>query len=257
MAGAETSLLRMVKALHPHGDVAVACPAPGPLPNALAAEGIRWWALPESPSLSYRSPLRGPYWMRAAGDLMRAVRSLRPEILHANTLYAGVVCLLVSSATGTPFILHIRDLANIGTFCRLCCSRCRGVIAVSNAVRDALVGNGVCRDKIRVVYNIVADENGAYCASRRTRPCPPKHPFVFANVGQFVPWKKQTLFLEAASLVALQLPGSRFVVVGDDLFGRNGRYKQQLGEVAPPVFRSRPDRVHGLAEEHGDVLAAG
>lgn len=232
MAGAETSLLMMARALHPYCDVAVACPASGPLSVALAAYGIRSWALPVSPRASYRSPLRGVYWMRATGGLIRAVRTFRPEILHANTLYAGVLCPLVSAVTGTPFVLHIRDLGNVATFCRLCSSRARGVIAVSGAVRDALVRNGVRPDKVRLIHNIVAGEEPARRSFGWARLRPPDRPFVFASVGQFVPWKKQTLFLDAASRAAAQLPDCRFLVVGDDLFGRDGRYKQQIVRMA-------------------------
>jgi len=52
--------------------------------------------------------------------------------------------------------------------------------------------------------------------------------FTYANIGQFVPWKKQSVFLEAAMSVSQKLPQARFVVVGDDLFGRDSRYKRRL-----------------------------
>ena len=35
--------------------------------------------------------------------------------------------------------------------------------------------------------------------------------FVFANIGQFVPWKKQILFLEAAAKIADRIPDSEFL----------------------------------------------
>ncbi len=56
-----------------------------------------------------------------------------------------------------------------------------------------------------------------------TRPC-----CVFAHVGQFVRWKNQFLFLDAAERVAELAPESRFVLVGDDIFGRDCDYKRSL-----------------------------
>jgi glycosyltransferase involved in cell wall biosynthesis len=53
-------------------------------------------------------------------------------------------------------------------------------------------------------------------------------PFVFGNVGQFVPWKNQILFLKSAPHVAIRLPDVRFVLVGDDIFGRDPVYKRSV-----------------------------
>jgi glycosyltransferase involved in cell wall biosynthesis len=43
-----------------------------------------------------------------------------------------------------------------------------------------------------------------------------------------VPWKNQTGFIEAASRLARELPEARFLLVGDDIFGRDSRYKNDL-----------------------------
>jgi len=89
---------------------------------------------------------------------------------------------------------------------------------------------GVRSEKIRVIYNIIerARMDLNPLEATKTRMASPRRPFRFANVGQFVPWKRQTRFLDAASLVCRGLPECQFLLVGDDLFGRNRQYKQQL-----------------------------
>ncbi len=55
---------------------------------------------------------------------------------------------------------------------------------------------------------------------------------VFVLPGRLQPGKGQDLFLRAAALVARELPMARFVVAGEDLFGRERRYAASLPVLA-------------------------
>jgi glycosyltransferase involved in cell wall biosynthesis len=90
----------------------------------------------------------------------------------------------------------------------------------------------VSPDKITVVYNGI--DNGSFGRageSGNSSGAPDRHSngsFVFAHVGQFVPWKNHIVFLKAASHIAADLSDARFVLVGDDIFGRNSAYKRSV-----------------------------
>jgi glycosyltransferase involved in cell wall biosynthesis len=55
---------------------------------------------------------------------------------------------------------------------------------------------------------------------------------VVGIVGRLEPWKGQAMFLEAAALVARELPGTRFAVIGGAILGWEGTYPDELRELA-------------------------
>ena len=234
MAGAEHSLLVMARSLSSRFEPAVACPVPSPLSRALAEETIQSFCLPDPPDGSYSSPRSCGYWAQAARRLTTIARHLCPDLIHANSLCAGLAALPAVAAVKTRLVVHARDLTRHRWAARLCGRFCRRMIAVSSSVRDSCVHAGVDAVKIRVVYNAVdrvpSNMGEETECSVRTPPCQPR--CVFANVGQFVPWKNQLLFLDAASRVAELLPTCRFVLVGDDLFGRDGGYRRKVLDQA-------------------------
>lgn len=230
MGGAEASLVLMAKSLCGQSELAVACPVPSPLSKTLTALAVTVHGLPEPPRVSHMSPSCYGYWVKTMCRLVRLVRTLGPDLIHANNLYAGVVSVLAAVMTNTKLVIHMRDLANLGLPSRLCSWFCERVIAVSLAVRDELGKSGVRPGKIRVLYNAVDDRSIPSPAADmpNTTNGHDRHPFVFAHVGQFVPWKNHVLFLEAATRVARDLPDCRFVLVGDDVFRRNSSYKRDV-----------------------------
>lgn len=232
IGGAETSLLLMVKHLHSQFLISVACPAGSPLSRALASIQIDSHKLPTPPNHAYSSLFSLVYWLKTSCDLVRIVLKANPDMIHANSFYAGAFSVLAALVTRKKLLLHARDLANLGFLSKFCSWFCEGVIAVSHAVKNALVKKGVNPDKVKVVYNGVdntffnqSDESeDLFSTLGRSK----QYSFVFAHVGQFVPWKNHIAFLKAASHVASSLPNARFVLVGDDIFGRDSAYKSSL-----------------------------
>jgi glycosyltransferase involved in cell wall biosynthesis len=164
--------------------------------------------------------------------MIRIVLKANPDILHANSFYAGAVALPAAIITRRKLIVHARDLADFGFLSRFYNWFCRKVIAVSRSVRNALVDQGINSDRIEVIYNGV-DDCSLDGPKERGSSCTLSYPdqgraFVFGNVGQFVPWKKQIVFLEAASRVARDANNVGFVLVGDDILGRDSGYKRTV-----------------------------
>ena len=90
------------------------------------------------------------------------------------------------------------------------------------AVRWWLMKKGSDKKKIEVIYNgVKTQKNNVKDKFINEKIC-------FGNVGQFVGWKRQGLFIEAAEIVYRQRSDVRFCIVGDDVFGREEKYKKQL-----------------------------
>jgi glycosyltransferase involved in cell wall biosynthesis len=228
IGGAERSMLLLAKHLRTDFEICVACPGANPLSAALSAIQTDSHQLPGPPKHRYCSILSLWYWLKTICHLITITLKVRPDIIHANSFYAGVASVMVAVATRRKLIVHARDMANSKFLSKLCGRSSNKIIAVSHVVKNSLVDNGINPEKIRVVYNGI--EPSSY---RTTEPVPrSKFPFVFANVGQFVPWKNQINFLKAAALVSRRLPEARFMLVGDDIFEHNRNYKHSLLEYA-------------------------
>jgi glycosyltransferase involved in cell wall biosynthesis len=193
--------------------------------------GIDCYALP-APPRRYRSIWSIPYWVRTAFEVARIALRAKSDIIHANSFKAGAASLPTALLTGKKLIMHARDFSRGGFLLRLCRRHCAKIVAVSRAVKNDLVRQGAKAENIEVIHNAVDESSTAAGASDKTslhnRTGGDNHEFVFAQVGQLVPWKNHAVFLEAASRVAETLPKTRFVLVGDDIFGRDSEYKTSL-----------------------------
>jgi glycosyltransferase involved in cell wall biosynthesis len=173
-----------------------------------------------------------PYWVRTAWKIARIARNAKPEVIHANSFKAGVASLPATVMTGKKLIMHARDFCRGGFLLRLCSRHCAKIVAVSQAVKNNLIRQGAKAENIEVIYNGVDASSTAAGVSDKTslldRTGGDNHEFIFAQVGQLVPWKNHNIFLAAAARVAKTLPHARFVLVGDDIFGRDSKYKTSL-----------------------------
>lgn len=258
IGGAETSLLLLLKHLCGRLALSVACPAPSPLSAAVVSLGIDHHAIPEPPRGSQGSPRRGvaraAYEAATVYSLAGAIRRTGANLVHANTFYAGAISLVPAFVTGRRLLLHARDLADFGILTGLFgrCSKC--VVAVSHAVRRALISRGVHPGKIEVVYNGLDSRcSGPNEALRLVRD---SRDFTFAHVGQFVPWKNHAAFLQAAAQVAPELPRARFAIIGDDLFQRDRIYKRAVYKLAERSSAAERIQFWGWREDMEEVWPA-
>lgn len=250
VSGAENSLLLLAKSLPSEYSVSTACPGKGGLLSEMGDLGVRCFALPSMAGWRRFTARWLLGWLRINCRLLKILLRVRPDVIHANSFYSLVFLILPTLLSGGRLICHGRDFSRFAIFVKLCSWRCHRVIAVSQAVKDNLIGQGVNPDKIDVVYNGVEVED--VDKERFKDDCHKKAP-VFAHVGQFVPWKKQKLFLEAAALVVRELPGSKFMLVGDDIFGRNPEYKDEIFQTIQRLGISKNVVFSGWQEDMDKV----
>jgi glycosyltransferase involved in cell wall biosynthesis len=230
VGGAEKSLLLLLKHLKSHFAVSLACPTTGSLLPEAAKMNIP--CHPFADGCCRGKDLVWAMWLlRAVLSLRRIIGHKRPVIIHANNLQALIICIFPARIARIPLIWHVRDLPRRRHLILTCSRLCTRIIAVSNSIKRALIRAGVNGRLITVIHNGVDTDNlhfGYVGTTSSEAPELCREFFVFANIGQFVRWKRQLLFVEAAEMVAKLCSNAKFLMVGDDVFDRDKTYKEEV-----------------------------
>lgn len=242
ISGAERSLLAMLDALHgTHITPIVAAPE-GPLLAECAARGVQTTAVP-------LLPLARPRSLGDVGQLLSTVRrgahalthlmtELQPDLLHANSAPA---MLYATRVRGVPLLWHVRDLRGLPLLGRLLYRRATRVLAISDAVRQALLSVADDRgEKIALLPPAVDTARFRPSADRahlRAELGLPLDGPLIGLVAQLVPWKRHHLLLDALERLA-DRPW-HLVLAGADLHD-DATYRAALQErLARPPFTGR------------------
>jgi glycosyltransferase involved in cell wall biosynthesis len=183
------------------------------------------------------------YWqtIREAREVLREFcRHQGARLIHSNSTTAHYVGGAVARSLRLPAIWHVRDLVDIPIGKKCLNKTATHIIAISEAVRLSLIRQGFPAEKISVIYNGVDVDHfqpREPDAALRRQYGVPENGFVFAMIGQLVPWKRHDLFLAAAAQIADSFPNVRFWIVGADLFGDHPDYCASLQRQAeePPL----------------------
>jgi glycosyltransferase involved in cell wall biosynthesis len=204
VAGAERSTASLCEHLAAAGhSVTVACKQDSPFVAVLR----------ELP-LDVR-PLRiaGKTNVAAAVRLARLAREVRAEVVHTHLSTAAVWGSVAARLAGVPAVAHVRALNSKG--CYLLADR---IIAVSAAVRDHLVEQGMEGDRIDVVYTGM-DPRRYYAAldrgAARRQLDLPAEALAVGVVAHLSQRKGHPVFLEAFAGVAARFPAAVAVLAGD------------------------------------------
>jgi glycosyltransferase involved in cell wall biosynthesis len=269
VSGAELSLLELLRSLPASVRPTLACPAEGPLAGLAADAGVRTLRITGtagSLKLSPRTTSRAVGELAlAAAQLVRHVARVRADVVHANSVRAGLAAVPAGRVTRRPVVVHVRD--------RLPRSRpadaslrvaARGgavLLANSRFTADGVTAVAPGAD-VRIVHNAVDlarfDPARVDRGHARAALGLPADAFVAGVVGQITPWKGQLEAVQAIALLAGRHPGLRLVVAGEPKFVDaatrfdNRAYVEELrGTIARHGLQDRVD----LLGERGDVPA--
>ena len=207
---------------------------------------------------------------RASRAVKHVVEDQRIDVLHANTDSAALVAWEVGRETQRPVVWHCRDMRPLGPLARLLARSSMRVVAISKAVENHLLDQGVAPALIRRVENGIdltrfppPDQRASLRARTRAylgvKPSAP----LLMDIGAWVPWKRHELFLEALALVRAKHPDACGVLVGSDLFQENRSYADflearidalRLDSSALLVLQQRQDVLDLLAS--ADILVS-
>jgi glycosyltransferase involved in cell wall biosynthesis len=217
----------------------VACPAEGMLAETLDDRGIETVPFSCFDDTGTRKPL-----MVLREELAEAIRKIRPDLFHANSLSMGRLSGPVAAESGVPSISHLRDIIKLNAQVIGDLNRHGRLLAVSAATRDHHVAQGLTAAKTFVLHNGVDLErfhprrsNGFLHEELHL----PRESALIAAVGQLGLRKGQEVFVRAAELIADDCPASHFLLVGERCSSKSEsrEFENSLRAAADGSLRGR------------------
>ena len=231
LSGGEIALLRLVPHLR-DVDAHVILAEDGPFADELVQSGI---------SVEVKALREGARGLRKDAVTARTVplgavfgtltyivrlalwlRRLNPDVVHANSLKAGVYGSVAARLAGVPVVWHVRDRIARDY---LPAAAVRGIRAMIGRLPAAVIANSqeTATTLGRRARAVVVSEAILAPQSETVRP---PGPLRVGMVGRFAPWKGQHLFLRA---FAQAFPDGRecCVLIGAPLFGEEA-YERRL-----------------------------
>jgi glycosyltransferase involved in cell wall biosynthesis len=211
-------------------EVTLACQAGGALAERSRAAGLPVRTL----------AFRGDLSPAAVVALAAAMRETKAEVVQLHDPHALSAGRLARPLAGRAALVATRrvDFALRGFLSRRKYGACDRVIAVSEAIAGVVRRDGVPAERVRVVYEGVPDRppsTGGRDALRELG-IPDDAPVV-GNVAALTGHKDHATLLDAAAKVAVHMPATWFVIVGDgELRARLEARSRELGLERRCVF---------------------
>ncbi len=246
VSGAERVLINMVRGLDRSlYEPWVICPADGDLSSMIEAEGV---PCVESPALSARFTLAPGLLVKTAASLCRSVAftrkalsRLEPEIVHANTVRAGIVVSFASIGSRRKVIWHVHDilprhwLSGIIRFIAWMEGHTQ-IVAVSHAVADAFCRQSSFKGRVHVIHNGTDLSRFPFKqpgnSALRNSFDVPEDAFVICAVGQICARKGLLELLLAFMEIQSSAPQMHIVIAGKVVFPHEQKYLEILLRVA-------------------------
>lgn len=266
--GAEGYSLALAKALshRGHGPVMGVTPGSRMWTEAQTLDGVDVLPLDIGGKLSKGTAVdMAVHWRRYRGALSRliarAVAQYKVDLVHAQFKKEQLLLPAALGGRTLPVIWTehgplpdaLAGLPPARALYRKAASLTQRIICVSDAVRQNLTFHGVPVDRLRVCHAGVdrsSLESKRERASLRTALGIAPDEFLVGAVSRLVPLKGLKHFVEAATIVARDLPEARFLVVGD------GPERAALEAAARAAGVDQRMVFLGYRQHVGDVLDA-
>jgi glycosyltransferase involved in cell wall biosynthesis len=185
--------------------------------------------------------------------LVWRLRRLRPDLVHTNSLKAGIYGSIAARLTGTPVVWHLRDRIDTDYLPPLAIRLIRALtcripnVVISNSVATMLTVRP--REHSAVTWQIVPDMTiNVEQAQPQEERC---RSLVVGMIGRLAPWKGQDVFLRAFARAQLAR------VVGAPLFGdAEVAYAETLRRLADDLGIANRVEFRGHRDDIASELRA-
>lgn len=234
MSGGERSLLYLLSVLPPTVTATVACPA-GPLTLAVRRLGVPVSNIPAIKGSLRLHPWHTPRSVVAVTQAALAIRRCAldtdADLVHANSIRAGLAAAMAASLGSPPTIVDIRDclpLTRTAMITRRFLGENAVAIFANSGYTAANFADGGCRAAVRVVHNAIDlrrfDPTRIGRDEARQRLGLDRSASLLGMVAQITPWKGQEEAIRALSLLRRRRP-AQLLLVGEAKFrGGQARY---------------------------------
>jgi L-malate glycosyltransferase len=228
ISGGERSLLDLLGVLPDDVSATVACPE-GPLSNAVRELGVPVARVPGAEGSLKLHPWHTTRGVIDIGRTAWAVRRLATthgaDLVHANSIRAGLAAVLAASAGGPPAIVHVHDCLPPGRLSSMALSEIgkRAAVVIPNSHHTkADFARVHSAGAMRVVHGPVDlerfDPAEVDPSDARARLGLAPSTFVLAVVAQITPWKGQDDAIRILELLEPSQPDVRLLLVGSPKF---------------------------------------
>ncbi len=212
-------------------------------------------------------------FFRSVREVRTRVRQSNPDLVHANSIRAGLVISTATLGLRVPVIWHIHDLLPvhpISTMIRLLVllRPPARVVAVSNAsahrFRGDLLRRFPNRVKVTTVYNAVSESIGSVelppnrilrSELRKELRVRASDPLV-GIVGNLTPVKGQLELITAFANVLQKIPNAVLVIIGSTIFNAEEGYRKRLLAETRALGISSRVKFLGQREDVPAIMSA-
>jgi glycosyltransferase involved in cell wall biosynthesis len=239
MSGAERSLLELLSALPDEVARSVASP-PGPFAAAAREQDESVAIVPPAEGSLRLDPARTPLAVggivRAAFAVARLARRERADLIHANSIRAGLVARAARRLGAPPAVVYVHDCLPdswVANATRRAIHSADSIVLANSHYTAANFGGRQHRGEVRTSYNGMIDDRGELVSLHgRGVPSRPESRSRFdvpgpliGVVAQITPWKGQDTAIEALAIMRREHPDARLLLVGETKFlGKDTRF---------------------------------
>ena len=238
VSGGERSLLTLLEALPQGVEPTVATP-PGELAEIVAALGIPVTPIAATSGSLRLHPAHTPRALAEMGlaalQLRRAARRHRPDVVHANSIRAGLE-LAVALIPGAARVVHVRDLLPAGPMTRASMrliARTSTVVLANSHFTASSVRASAPRARVEVVYPAI--DLGRFDPARVDRGpararlgAAASEKALLGVVAQLSPWKGQHTAIEALRILLDEGVRAQLLLIGSAKFtARSTRFDNE------------------------------
>jgi glycosyltransferase involved in cell wall biosynthesis len=243
VSGAERVLLMILAHLDRDAfQPVVFCPKEGPLSEMTTELGVPATFLPDLQARFTLNPTVVARYLRSfvkvIAGFRREVKGIKPDVIHANSIRAGLVATVATAGLNLPIMWHLHDLLPrhpLSAAIRLLAlfsSRSR-MIAVSEAVARNFAGNYKrLQKRVHVIFNGIECgkfyPDGSNREQTRAEFGLTEQEFAIGIVGQLTPRKGQLELIRAFAGVLREVPDAVLFIVGASIFNRDDEYAELL-----------------------------
>jgi glycosyltransferase involved in cell wall biosynthesis len=271
VGGAERLLLAILARLDRTAfDATVICPDSGGLRKMVAELGVRNEALVDLKArFTWRVDLLVQYlksFIHVIVELRKKIIRVNPDLIHANSVRAGLVATFATLGLGKPVVWHIHDLLPRHPFNPLIravgffAPRTR-MIAVAQASADRFIGSfrGL-RERVTVIRNGIDRRIFHPDQTAKQKICSELDLLangpVIGIVGRLTPSKGQLELLRAFPFVLREFPTATLLIAGAPAFNQEHEYLQILTRTASELGISNRVRMLGSRDDVAAIMQA-